>query len=331
MTHQAQALGLACCILFLSSLTATRPARAEEPAPPPTEPALEPECTRDAHLRVVNGHRFIPFQIVTWPLVTTRFTAITSAGALWAELRSDQTTTLVTLQENFQLQWAIARWIGVEGHLLGSTAAATGVRDILRTGLSYAYGGRAALVARFLERGPWYFSGRFDGQQLRFQSFVPERILEGVDVSSSGVDISGARITQTGRAYRIRPSLNLAVGIARWFGVQVSAAVDIDHQSLERANDQTYTSLDIGLGTSFDLGQIHLPLSILLGGRIVHDFGGNPVFVAALQPSGRNRGQTELALYYSGRPGVDIGLAVRMDIGSGESALLVSPVINYVW
>jgi hypothetical protein len=348
MTHQARALGLATSVLLLSFVGTVK---AQSPSPSAVErqganeehgATGEPDAAehekreicedaRGAPARVVNGHRFIPFQVVTWPLVTTRFAAITSAGALWAQLRSNRTTTLVTLQENFQLGWAIARWMAIEGALLGSMAAATDVRDIISTGLSYAYGGRLAVVARLLERGPWYFSGRIDGQEQRYQSFVPERLIDGIRVSTGGVSINGSRIAETGRTWRIRPSLNLAVGVNRWFGLQVSGAVDIDLQNPERGSQQTYTTLDMALGTSFDFNQVRLPLSVMVGGRILHDFGGTPAFVGALQPGGRNRGQAELALYYSGRPGVDIGLSVRTDIGSRESSLVASPVINYVW
>lgn len=334
MTHRtARALGLACTLF--SSAIATAGARAEEPPPP--------EASRAAPSRVVHDHRFIPFQVVTWPLVTTRFAAITSAGALWAELHGDNTTTLVTLQENFQFEWAILEWLGVEGHLLGSTASATDASSLIRTGLSYAYGGKLGLVGRFLSRGRFYFSGRIDGEELKFQSFVPARLVGGVSIGRDGVSVGGvsigrdgprvdgSRIVERGRLYRVRPSLNLAVGIKRWFGVQASAAVDIDFQSMEHSDDGVYTTLDLGLGGSFDLNQVHVPISILVGGRILHDFGASPPFVAALQPSGQNRGQVELAIYYSGRPGIDLGLATKVDLGSGESSLLVSPVINYVW
>ena len=288
MTHRAaRALGLACTLL-LSFVVAASGARGEQPP--------QPEASRAARSRVVNEHRFIPFQVVTWPLVTTRFAAITSLGALWAELHGDRKTTLVTLQESFQIEWAILEWLGIEGHLLGSTASATDVSSIIRTGLSYAYGGQLALVGRLFARGPFYLSARIDGEELKFQSFVPARLAGGVSIGRDGPGVDGSRIAERGRLYRLRPSLNLAVGIRRWLGVQASAAVDIDFQSRERGDDGVYTTLDLGLGASFDLNQVHVPISLLLGGRMLHDFGATPPFVAALQPSGQNRGQVEVAI-----------------------------------
>ena len=324
MTHRAaRALGLACTLFLV--LTVTRDTRADDSTP-------TPEAGRAAPARVVNAHRFIPFQIVTWPLVATRFAAVTTTGALRLE-RNGNTTTQVTLQENFQFEWAMLEWLGLEGQLLGSTASATGIVSIIRTGVSYAYGGKLALVGRFLQRNATYFSGRIDGEELRFQSFVPRRLLDGatVTVGGSGVQVDGSRAAEPGRLFRVRPSLNLAAGLTRWFGLQASAAVDIDVQTFEHSRNGTYSTLDLALGGSFDLNQLRIPVSILVGGRVLHDFGASPPFVAALQPSGQNRGQVELAFYYSGRPSIDLGLSVRSDIGSGESSLLVSPVINYVW
>ncbi|MFT3922923.1 MAG: hypothetical protein QM778_10345 [Myxococcales bacterium] len=325
---------LSCLAVILPLLCAEQPAQADEGAErAPGSPECPEVCeaARVAPARMLNGHRFIPFQVVTWPLVTTRFAAVTSAGALWVQRDAGNSETLVTLQENFLFEWALLRWLGIEGNLLGSTASATDLDGILGTGASYAYGGRIGLVTRLLERGAFYFSARVDGEEQRFQTIVPRRALQDVRISLTRLPFHTSRIVDSGRLYRVRPSLNLAVGVARWFGLQTSLALSVDTQTRERTGAQTYTTLDVALGGSFDLNQVRVPVSILVGGRLMHDLSQTPPFVAALQPSGTSRGQLELALYYSGRPGFDLGLSVRCDLGSSESALLFSPVINYVW
>lgn len=281
--------------------------------------------------RVVNEHRMIPFQIVDWPIVTTRFSTVTALGPFHTQVTGQRgkTANLLALRESFTLAWALTHWLAVEGQVSGGMAAGTDFRSIIRVGLSYAYGGRVSLLGRLLSRGPVYLSLRVDGSVLSVEDAVPQRLLDTVTVDDGTVSFQRPRIVRNGRDYIATPTLALAVGATRWLGFQASGGVRLDWLDLDTT--QFKSTLALGAGVSLDLDSVGLNLTILAGGRFLYDMQERSTYITAFGVRNRTRGEAELGFYYSGRRDVDIGLAVVSEVGGKNASVIGNAVMNYYW
>lgn len=314
-------------------------ARAEEDM---RQSALEERRTEEnkaevAHLnaqqaRIVNGHRMIPFQVVDWPIVTTRFSSVTALGPFHVQVTGQRgrTANLLALRESFTFAWALTRWLAVEGQVSGGMASGTDFKSIIRVGLSYAYGGRLSLLGRLFARGPVYLSLRVDGSVLSVEDAVPQRLLDTVEVDDGEVRFQRPRIVRNGKDYIATPSLALAVGATRWLGFQASGGMRLDWLDLG-ANADFKSTIALGAGVSLDLDVIGLNLTILAGGRFLYDIEERQAYITAFGVRNRTRGEAELGFFYSGRRDVDIGLAIVSEVGGKNASVIGNAVINYYW
>lgn len=311
----------------------------------PTEPSARessPTRERERDPRELGEHRFIPLQVVSWPLVTTRVTSVTGLGSFYASISNDD-RRLIKLLEGFVFDWAVLRWLSISGQVIGAAAQGVELEGVYRAGQSYAYGSSFGAIARIVQSRRVYLSARLLGGAFRFQSVVPQRLLDNidesvdvdVDVGLDGVDVdvdlNPPDIDEGGKLYRVKPVLATAISVRHWLGLQASGGVDVDTINLDDAGTDVNTTLDLGGGASFALNRTGVPLTILLGARLLHDFQEEEPFNPAIQTRGTTRGEFELGLYYSGRHDLDLGLTFTSAVGDGDYSILGNGVITYYW
>jgi hypothetical protein len=271
----------------------------------------------------MNGHAFIPFRIVEWPLVATSFGTTTGAGIARLTAPSERDANVAAFRQSFSLEIAATPWLGFE--LGGGAFLVAGVNapGALNVGAALAYGGRISVVAR-LFRSRWvYLSARLGGQALRTEGIVPRRL-----VDTEGEPTLGDPLI-SGRFLRLSGSVNLALAPVPWLGIQSSVTMLGQRVDSEGRGDGTH-AVHAALGVAFDFAPFGVPLSMYLGGRVAYAKVGD-VQVVAMDPVGRPQGALELGIFYSGRENLVLGLSTIGHYSSRDRRLGPEVVFRYFW
>jgi hypothetical protein len=303
---------------------------AEHPSSPPNANEVPPHDDR-THERIVGNHRFVPFRVVPWAIVTTRFSMVTSFGSFSQDV-ANRTLSQLAFRESFTVQGAVSRWLGIEAELLGAVASGNNARSVFDTGVNYAWGGRLGGVVRLLEGDRFQFSARMDVDLLRLGTTVPRRLLETVQVEDGQLQVQLPELFVPADLIRLRPSLALALAASRVFGIQ--AGLGFRYLSVWSDGDHIDAPiLDLALGASLDFSSLGAPFVVLVGGRLLQDLSApeERPLISALGARSRTRSELELAMYYSARTALDLGLAFTSDLGGQDRSLVGNIVMTYYW
>ncbi len=302
------------------------PAAAPVPAPAP------PVRGRD---RMLGGHRFIPFQTVTWPFVVFRFGSDTAIGGsrlvLEEQARApvgDRVASFRSFEQTLRAGLRLLPWLGAEAQVRGALALGADDAGALALGANYEYGGALGALVNFVKTRNVYISARMDVRLARVEGILPEALIDSAVVVGDEVVYDPGAINYHALDLRFAPSLSGAFALSRFFGLQTSAGFDVVRLGSNGAHDwEERVSAAAGLSLFVS------PVSILFGVRIDHDLDpdvADAVF-RAIEPIDGTRGEIEAAVYSSGRPELDLGLGVRTLVASDDHRTLGTVTLGYYW
>lgn len=333
------------CLVVASLATTTRRAAADEveavsptttkSKKAPSEPANDEESLQEE--RRLNGHLFVPFTIVLWPFVDTSIASTTNAGFGWFSVPEedvrlvDPDGKVAVAIQTFILRLAFTRWLGFEarvgaGLLVGNDRTAN-----LLVGANAGVDADGRLMFRFSRTDWLQLSGSLDGGVVGTQRIVPRRLIDSAQIVD-GVPTFNTNIKSKGwRAYG-GTSLTAAIGVASWFGLQMSAAgavKRVDPDTSVDGDEEVEGSAEGTLGLSFDTG----PIMILAGAGVTHDFRGedDPDEISAKTAFAATRGIGEVGLHLQVPEALDVGLTLLGSYGENDRRLSANFRLGYFW
>ncbi len=287
--------------------------------------ALEVPCLADADddPRTLAGHGFTPLRTVDYPFVVTSVGGDTTGGYLRIPVGAPEgpTAKLSSLQLDFEGRFAVVDWLDLEVGGLATLVSGRNPAGVFTVGGDVGYGGRAGVTARILRAKRFYLSASVEGEAWRLESVVPLR----------AVADRGSQLKVTGALYQGAIALSAAVALDELIGVEASGRGEVRQVRLD-GHDVEGTASG-GLGFSFDLLHMGVPLSVVLGGRVSYQIDQVAPEMAAivLQRMDRVTGDAELGLYYTGREDLELGLVGLASLGADERRFFSTLSISYYW
>lgn len=337
---------LVVCVALLVAVVAERVCRAEKSGDDAARAAEESHRPAKRG-RSVGGHNFAEFRTVVWPFVSTRVTSVTALGlaeftqsprALDVEFKGK----FSTFREEFLLGLAPTRWLGFELFFEGGILGGIDRPGSLIIGFNTGATGGGAIALRLFEAERFYLSARALGKVTHFEGIAPVRVLDALELDEDGdisieslesIPLSSFEPSFDGEVFTGAGELASAFGFGRLLGVQ--ASVRLGWRKIDSSPTETESegSVECGLGLSLDLSSSGLAAQLLAGGRVAWDFGDDQsdIMLSSVLPSEELRVEPEVGLFYSGRPNLELGLAVVGLISDNDKRGEASVRLGYFW
>jgi hypothetical protein len=314
------------------ALVATGPARAQQTAPPevarPAEPIVPPSTGRE-----LNGHLFMPSELVLQPFIETDFRSVTGAGTVRSErqsinplgLREPTTREFSQLgySQRFELQVKILEWLAVRGQATGLVFSGTNGRSILNLGsiLQYAVGGGLTVGRRF---------GNIQAAVTADAAYEPTYSVDiggaiGASLRAGEVDTTG--LVERDRGVPLRVGLSGAYAPLPSLGIQAMARYE--HTFRERSTLEREDAFIGAAAVDFDFRAIsRVPIGLLVAYQFATPFG--------------QEDRTDLwhylngGIFYTGKRELVLGLETsfrrfpQRELVESE-AIVANVVIRYYW
>jgi hypothetical protein len=322
---------LALLSLPASALAVDRTAEAPSEAPPVS--SADPFRWSDqADRRALNGHYFLPSEVVRDPFASTHFGSGTAFGFGRFRVQGtddqgndvDLRLKLVAIAQALDLQVGIGHAgpaaFAVRLRAAGSAIVGIDAESALRAPLNVGYEYGAGFLAKAW--GNRYFQAglAFDFDRVTRYLVSP---LAAIQNSIDRQELTTAGLLTKQTYTDLQPSLSLAV--SPWRVAGLVATLRYTYELADRGADSQV--LDLGLNLGFDLGAVSiLPLGIqgiyqmqkeLTGAKKIIHYGGG-------------------GLFYTGRPNLALGVeavVTRSSPAAGVSQLLVEGQfrLRYYW
>jgi hypothetical protein len=276
--------------------------------------------------RTLNGHAFLPSELVVWPFVTTHFGTTTGVGlAKFARLGQDADGNLIegsmalgAFGEGFDIGVAITDWIGLYGRFNGMLTAGANLESALSVGAIFNVDSSFGVAGRIFRRGPFQLGARFGGGYMFGRRMQPLDMLQ-TDENGS-ISLQRGRLLTKLSGWRLGPALTAAYAPTAWLGLQTSFSFEYGKLTMGEvtADNKTFA---FATGIAFNGRSLRVPIAI-------------PVFyqlTRSLEEGARVEHRTESGIYYSGRTNLDLGLAAATKLGGDDKEYLGQFRMNYYW
>jgi hypothetical protein len=292
--------------------------------------------------RSVGGHNFSEFVTLQWPFVSNRVTSVTQVGmSTFDRFEGPRGRSLegdvATFTEEFELGLAPAPFLGFEAQFRGGVISGLDRVGVLFAGGNYIYGGKFRLAIRLIETDHFYLTVRGIGGISRGESASPARLVRAIVPNDDGefnledVRFRGLDLTEDTKVRSAGGSLGAAIGVNRWFGVQVSGLVEHDWIEIGSQDDEEGT-VEGGIGLSFDLAPSGVPIQFLASGLVSYDYEDvSDVALTAIRPGDDVRFEPEGGIYYTGTPELELGLFTSGVVSGDETRGRAGAKLGYYW
>lgn len=326
--------GLGAALLAPSSVGAQAdPGQAYRPPPAEVVPPQQ-------EARTLAGHRFIPFHTVVYAPITTRVGTTTDATFTSIDIAVDNPFDpegppitrldgkIAVVTESFQFSIAVARWFGLRAKLIAGVASGIDRDGALEIGANGTYGGELGGALRLFRTKRAMLTFDFVESVVNLQGLQPRLLLDSLPSQGEPVSSTSLQLVYDGRAVSSVPSLALAVALGRVVGLQMSGSYSRTRYNTSVVNGHR-DFVQGALGLSLAAG----PISILAGGRVLHEFRdiADDSPLSSIEPRDDTRGEAEAALYYSGRPELDLGVRTTYVVGKTDRRYLGGLSLAYYW
>jgi hypothetical protein len=224
--------------------------------------------------RTLNGHTFIPSNVIRDPFITTLVRTQTGGGFATNVSRDVENEAIDSLIDaltgdlafmalEFEYQHGLTDWLAVRGSASGGARLGTGAQSVLAEGVTSNFTFEFGATARVLEREKWLLSGTLrikpsTQYRLDILGFVRRAIEEGEISDDNSVVVRSEGIGGAvgfGTAYAPKP----------WLGFVVNG--DLGYADTFSEDGRRDLAWDIGGLASFDLNPlIGVPLGFIASG-----------------------------------------------------------------
>lgn len=288
--------GVAIAIAILSA----RPARADE----------WQHDDADAP-RTLDDHQFVPSSLVLWGFIDSTFAMTSSAGYVrddidppavvigGATLREVQ---LIAMAHTISGGAELTPWLAITARLTGSAELPRGLASAILVGAHENLGGEAGVAVRLLRTSILQVTARGDA------GLAYDKLIQPM--------LQPASLITTGDIVTLRPSVIGMLALSRMFGLQGS--VSYAWQWFDITTHDAVDTLAGALAGTMALGIV--PITLLGGGQINHEFGRNVDTNAmeALLGEDDTQWRVEGGVFYTGRRDLDLGASVTYQFSSGD-------------
>ncbi len=302
-------------------------------APTPPAPPAPPPRGRD---RMLGGHRFIPFRTVPFPFVAFRFGSDTALGGARVNIEDpalaamglDPRASFRSFEQTLRAGIRILPWLGAEAQVRGALALGTDDTGALVLGSTYEYGASLGALATFVETRVVVLSARLDVRLARVEGILPGALLDSVEVIDGEPVYDVGALTFDAFAARFAPTLGGAFALTRVLGAQLGGGIEVARLGTDQGHDweeRVFGAAGLSIGAG--------PVSFLFGGRIDHDLDRDASrdVLLVMEPVDGTRGEIEGAVYYTGRPELDLGLGVTHLVAGEDRRTLGVVTVAYWW
>ncbi len=276
--------------------------------------------------RTINGHAFMPSELVVWPFVTTHFGTSTGAGlARFARTGQDAegneiagSMSLGAFGEAFDLGVAFTDWIGMYGRFAGMLTAGASLESALNVGAIFNVDTSFGVAGRIVRKGPFQLGLRFGGGYLFGRRLQPLDMLQTDPEGNFALD-RGRLLTKI-KGWRLGPAVTAAYAPLSWLGLQTSLSFEYGKLTLgeETVDNKTFS---FAAGVAFNGRGIRVPIAI----PVVYQLS------RSLEEGAKIEHRTESGIYYSGRTNLDLGLSAATKLGGEDKEYLGQFRMNYYW
>jgi hypothetical protein len=222
--------------------------------------------------RVLNGHEFIPSELVPAPFAVSHFATRTGGGFAFnlktpfVDLEGETTGDLIGdvafMVLAFEYQQRFGQWFAARIAIDGIARMGVDEQSILAQGVTGSYVSSVGGIARILQRDKVILSGGLDFAQTSLVGLDPYGFARRV--AEEGLESEDNSLVTTNEAYSGRVSLRVGWAPQRWLGV--TGYLEGGHGETSGGGNETLLG---GGGTvGFDLKEFGLvPLGFQLVGK----------------------------------------------------------------
>jgi len=230
----------------------------------------------DKNLPILNNFRFIPSDVINDPFITSFVKTSVGAGAVFdlysyvkdlqGNIRDTLSGDLSYISAELQFQFAVNKWLALNGSYVGSGRLGNNPYTILTSGISYATGFTLGGKAKLWENKSMMLSGSVDFRSSEVflysvYDFVKE-VIENGEIDSS----SNESLLEKDNTTLTFFNLNYAYAPADWCGILAVAGWGIGNSF----NGKDKGNVRLGTAVSVDFANIkhiNFPIGLLASVR----------------------------------------------------------------
>ena len=295
----------------------------------PTPPA-EGMGGGSAGSRVLDGHLFLPSDVVEDPFTTTYLDESTGFG--YASFRADQYDNggyvvgksqyhLGALGQEFKFQLGILNSWAIRLAAAGTVLSGIDADSALTAGATLGYTLSTGVTYSFMQ-GRVRMAGAFDFEYAPTYSFSPVNALVNT-LNTLKID-TGTLFTSSDNI-RLRPAFLIAIGLNPSLGLR--GVIDYTQEFVRSTETSSNGAFDLGAAVDFDLRSLTpLPLGLLAGYKVT-------------VPTSRDSWghQFTLGLFYTAQRNLGLGIQTALQLPTAPTGIsnyfvfLASLTLRYYW